>query len=914
MNTSAANPATRLASLSHRYGKIMALDGLNLDIPSGCMAGFIGPDGVGKSTLLGIIAGAIAIQEGEVSVLGGNLRDAKFRKQIASRIAYMPQGLGKNLYLTLSVYENIDFFGRLFGLPAKERRERIHEVLGSTGLLPFIDRAAGNLSGGMKQKLGLCCALIHEPDLLILDEPTTGVDPLSRRQFWELIGRIRQRRPGLSVLVATAYMDEAEQFDWLAAMDDGRVLAIGTPEELKGRTGCSNLEEAFIKLLPEEKTAGHKTVRIAPRTFGKNEDAIVAEGLTMRFGKFTAVDNVSFRIAKGEIFGFLGSNGCGKTTTMKMLTGLLPATEGHATLFGSDVDGNSLEIRRHVGYMSQSFSLYSELTVEQNLTLHAHLFGIDKSAIPARVAELTKRFELSEFSGKLAGELPMGIRQRLSLAVAVVHDPEILILDEPTSGVDPIARDHFWDILTDLSRNHGVTIFISTHFMNEGARCDRISLMHAGRVLACDSPAALVAAKGNTGLEDAFISYLKEASHEQVEEPAVAAATEADVTENRIPASTGAFSMRRCFGYVRRESLEILHDPVRLVFALGGSLLLMLILGLGITFDVRNVPFAVLDMDSSPESRDYIESVEGSSYFLRKPDPSGTSELFARMKNGELKIGIEIPSGFGRALRSGKKPEIGVWIDGAMPFFGETLKGYVSGITLNYFSELAIRNGYPLPQLSPAGVVFRYRYNQDFRSLPAMVPAVISLLLLFIPSILMALGIVREKELGSIINLYVTPVTRLEFLLGKQIPYIAIGMVSYLTMVLLAVTFFQVPVKGSFPALTIGALLFVIVTTGFGQFVSSFTSTQIAALACTAFSTLIPAVRFCGLTQPVSSLDAFGAAFGNCYPATYFLLVSRGIFTKGLGFAEMWPYLGAIAIFIPILTLSSMALLKKQGK
>lgn len=909
-----AGHTVRLQSLSHAYGHIAALDGIDLDIPAGCMAGFIGPDGVGKSTLLGVVSGAIAVQSGQVSVLGGDMRDADFRRRAASRIAYMPQGLGKNLYLTLSVFENVDFFGRLFGIPEVARKVRIGEVLQSTGLLSFADRQAGKLSGGMKQKLALCCALIHDPDLLILDEPTTGVDPLSRRQFWELISRIRLRRPGLSVMVATAYMQEAERFAWLAAMDDGRVLATGSPEELKGKTGSGTLEEAFIRLLPPEKTAGHRAPRLECRSFSGEDTVIIAENLTRTFGSFTAVDHVSFRINRGEIFGFLGSNGCGKTTTMKMLTGLLPATDGKAWLFGMPTDGRSIELRGRVGYMSQSFSLYSELTVGQNLFLHAHLFGLGKEDIPRRIAELTERFDLSEYQHKLAGELPMGIRQRLSLAVAVVHDPAILILDEPTSGVDPVARDRFWDILSDLSRNRGVTIFLSTHFMNEGERCDRISLMHAGKVLACDTPANLVMAKEASGLEDAFIAFLEQA---MPEDRGVGTQFSTERSPERIGDTrhdVAAFSFRRCFGYVRRESIEIIRDPVRLVFALAGSVLLMLILGLGITFDVRDVAFAVLDMDRTPESRDFIEQIAGTRYFVEHDPPSGSEELFERMRTGELKLAVEIPPEFGKNLYRGGSPEIAVWIDGAMPFYGETVKGYFSGIARNYIEELALRHGRSLKGMAPVSVIFRYRYNQDFRSLPAMVPAVIPLLLLFIPSILMALGIVREKELGSITNLYVTPVTRLEFLLGKQFPYVVIGMASYVSLVLLSVFFFDVPVRGSLLTLTIGAFLYIVVTTGFGQLVSSFTSTQIAALACTAFATLIPAVRFCGFTQPVSSLDAAGSAIGNVYPATYFLLISRGVFSKSLGFFDLFPHLCSLAAFIPVLTGLSILLLKKQGR
>ncbi|MCP3879412.1 MAG: ABC transporter ATP-binding protein, partial [Sulfitobacter sp.] len=422
----------RLEDLSHRYGAASAVDHIDLQIPGGCMVGLIGPDGVGKSSLLALISGVRKIQQGTVAVLGGDMRNSRDRRVVCPRIAYMPQGLGRNLYMTPSVFENVDLFGRLFRQSRTERQWRIEELLTSTGLAPFADRPAGKLSGGMKQKLGLCCALIHDPDLLILDEPTTGVDPLSRRQFWELIDRIRSRREGMSVLVATAYMDEAEGFDWLVAMDDGKVLATGSPAELMSGTGTDDLDSAFIQLLPEERRRGHKTLSVPPRTTqAKGPPAIQAEGLTKRFGDFTAVDHVSFTIERGEIFGFLGSNGCGKTTTMKMLTGLLPSSEGKAALFGHAVDANDLETRKRVGFMSQAFSLYTELTVRQNLELHARLFHLPAEQIPGRMSELIERFGLSDYIDDLAAKLPLGIRQRLSLAVAVIHGPEMLILDEP---------------------------------------------------------------------------------------------------------------------------------------------------------------------------------------------------------------------------------------------------------------------------------------------------------------------------------------------------------------------------------------------------------------------------------------------------------------------------------------------------
>src|SRR5690606_11772836 len=345
-------------------------------------------------------------QKGHVHVLGADMSVARERERVVPDIAYMPQGLGRNLYPTLSIEENLRFFARLFGHDNEEQRRRIDALTRATGLYAFLDRPAAKLSGGMRQKLGLCCALIHDPALLILDEPTTGVDPVARRQFWELIGRIRSANPRMSVLVATAYMEEASHFDWLVAMNAGRILATGTPESFYARTGTPTLEEAFIALLPDEKRRGYEPVRIEPlERRGDVEFSIEAENLTKRFGDFVAVDRVSFKIRRGEIFGFLGSNGCGKTTTMRILTGLLPATEGRALLFGREVDAEDITTRRRVGYMSQTFSLYTELTVRQNLVLHARLFHVPQEEIAGRVESVMKRFGLGDVADSLPASL-----------------------------------------------------------------------------------------------------------------------------------------------------------------------------------------------------------------------------------------------------------------------------------------------------------------------------------------------------------------------------------------------------------------------------------------------------------------------------------------------------------------------------
>ena len=916
----ASQPVARLEGLSLHYRDTVALSDISLSIPSGLMAGLIGPDGVGKSSLLSLIAGARAIQDGEVYVLGGSMASRRHRQSVCPRIAYMPQGLGKNLYSTLSVFENIDFFGRLFGHGAVERRRRIGHLLAATGLAPFADRPAGKLSGGMKQKLGLCCALIHDPDLLVLDEPTTGVDPLSRRQFWTLIDSIRAQRPGMSVLVATAYMEEAAGFDWLAAMNQGQVLAEGSPAQLLAETGTDSLEQAFIALLPCEHRERYRPVEIPPRTPSENSTvAIEADGLTMRFGDFTAVDRVSFRIEQGEIFGFLGSNGCGKTTTMKMLTGLLPGSEGSARLFGREVNPRDLDVRRRVGYMTQGFSLYNELSVRQNLDLHARLFGLDKALIPDRVQAMIDRFELLSVADSLPDALPLGLRQRLQLAVALIHGPEILILDEPTSGVDPVARDAFWQVLVDLARKDGVTIFISTHFMNEAARCDRISLMHAGRVLVTGSPAELTAEAGTESLEAAFIHYLERAVSDQqgqlvppkpVSPPVSASDAEPGISvRNDKP-----FSLRRVFSCMLRESLELRRDPIRLTMALLGTVILMFVVGYGISMDVDDLRFAVLDRDQTTTSRDYILNLSGSRYFLEQPALSGYEEMDKRMRSGDISLAIEIPPGFARHLARGEPVEVGAWIDGAMPTRAENIRGYVEGIHYHWLAEKS-RQVLGVDALAgAASVETRFRYNPDVESLPAMVPAVIPMLLMLIPAILTALSVVREKELGSIINLYVTPVRRLEFLLGKQIAYVSLAMASFALLLIAAVWVFQVPLKGSLAALSLGALLYVGCATAFGLVVSTFTRSQTAALFGTAVLTIIPAVQFSGMIDPVSSLEGSAAWIGRIYPTTHFLTIARGTFSKGLGFGDLRMAFVALGIALPLLVTLGALLLRKQER
>jgi ribosome-dependent ATPase len=548
--------------------------------------------------------------------------------------------------------------------------------------------------------------------------------------------------------------------------------------------------------------------------------------------------------------------------------------------------------------------------------LHARLFQVPEPDIPARVDEMVKRFSLGQVLDSLPESLPLGIRQRLSLAVAMVHKPELLILDEPTSGVDPIARDVFWQLMIDLARQDQVTIFISTHFMNEAERCDRLSLMHAGRVLVSDTPAALIHLRGTRTLEEAFISYLEEASAgDQATgappESLPAAKAPAVPSRPKPRPRRFSFSLARAFSYTLRETLELKRDPLRATLALLGTAFLMFIIGYGINMDVENLPYAVLDQDQTVLSQNYALNLSGSRYFIEKPAIADHADLDRRMRDGELSLAVEIPLGFARDIERGTPVQVGAWIDGAMPTRAETVSGYVQAMHQGWLADMATHR-LGLKLLPASKMETRFRYNADVRSLPAMVPAVIPMLLMMIPAMLTALSVVREKELGSIINLYVTPVTRSEFLLGKQLPYIVLGMFNFLLMTLLAVTVFGVPVKGSFLTLALAALIFVICSTGFGLLVSTFTKSQIAAMFVTMIGTIIPCVQFSGLLNPVSSLEGPGAFIGRIYPASHFLTICRGVFNKSLDLSSLGSSFWPLLIAVPVILGLAIASLKKQ--
>jgi ribosome-dependent ATPase len=374
-----------------------------------------------------------------------------------------------------------------------------------------------------------------------------------------------------------------------------------------------------------------------------------------------------------------------------------------------------------------------------------------------------------------------------------------------------------------------------------------------------------------------------------------------------------AFSAQRLFAYTIRETVELVRDPIRLGFALFGTAFLMLVFGFGISTDVNNLSFAVLDHDQSHESRAYLEELRGSNYFVEKPPLANYDDLETRLQSGAIKAAIEIPPGFGRDIARGRPAWVGAWVDGSMPFRAETIRGYLEAMHQLYLTDPAVKT--TVAESRPlARIELRFKYNQNFESIYAMVPSTMSLLLALFPAILMALAIVREKELGSITNLYVTPVTRIEFLVGKQLPYIGVAMTNFALMVLMALFLFGVPLKGSFLTLALGALLFVTTTTAYGMLISTFASTQIAALFGTAILTVLPATQFSGMMVPVSALSDTAQIMGRAFPMTYFVPVSLGVFTKGLRFGDLSPDLIALAVFIPVLTTISLLLLRKQER
>ncbi len=464
-----------IENISKTYGSVKALSDITFNVGEGELFGLIGPDGAGKSTLFRILCTLLCPDSGTAQVEGWDV--VKDYRQIRQHVGYMPGHF--SLYQDLTVEENINFFASIFGVPRKEGYQLIAPIYEQ--IAPFKNRQAGKLSGGMKQKLALCCALIHRPKVLFLDEPTTGVDAVSRQEFWDLLAGLKQQ--GITILVSTPYMDEAMRCERIALINAGKIMEIDTPAALIERYRMPSIEDVFIYLMGGKDMQFDFSQHVRPEL----EKSINVKDLTKKFGNFTAVNHITFSVEKGEIFGFLGANGAGKTTAIRMLCGLSYPTSGSGTVAGYDITCQAEEIKRHIGYMSQRFSLYDDLSVWDNMQFFGGLYGMTSKQIDERGAQLLKDLNFYERRNDLVGDIPLGWKQKLAFTVALLHNPEIVFLDEPTGGVDPIVRRQFWELIYETAAK-GVTIFVTTHYMDEAEYCNRISIMVAGEIKALDTP------------------------------------------------------------------------------------------------------------------------------------------------------------------------------------------------------------------------------------------------------------------------------------------------------------------------------------------------------------------------------------------------------------------------------------------
>lgn len=480
--------AIEVNSLSKGYGKVQALRDVSFSVGKGEMFGIIGPDGAGKTSLYRILCSLLLPDDGTASVDGYDVVSGL--KEIRRRVGYMPGRF--SLYQDLTVEENLRFFATLFGTTMEENYDSIKAIY--TQIEPFRKRRAGALSGGMKQKLALCCALVHQPSVLFLDEPTTGVDPVSRKEFWEILSQLKERE--ITIVASTPYLDEVRKCERVAFLSEGCIRGIGTPDEI-----LTTFRDIFNPPAIEKLEAGTKS----------NENAIEVEHLVKAFGSFHAVDDISFTVRKGEIFGFLGANGAGKTTAMRMLTGLSQPTDGNGKVAGFDIRTEYEQIKKHIGYMSQKFSLYEDLTVAENIRLFAGIYGMDDGEIRRKTTDLLDRLDFSAHRNTLVSSLPLGWKQKLAFSVSIFHAPHVVFLDEPTGGVDPATRRQFWELIYDAAKQ-GITVFVTTHYMDEAEYCDRISIMVDGKIKALGTPEELKQKLGQPDMDHVFTFLARQAT------------------------------------------------------------------------------------------------------------------------------------------------------------------------------------------------------------------------------------------------------------------------------------------------------------------------------------------------------------------------------------------------------------------
>ncbi len=943
---------------------VRALDNISVQVQRGKVTALVGPDGAGKTTLLRLAAGLMSADSGELEVLGINV--AADPQQVQDRIGYMPQRFG--LYEDLSVQENLNLYADLNNVSIAERRERYPQLLEMTALGPFVGRLAGQLSGGMKQKLGLACTLVRSPELLLLDEPTVGVDPLSRRDLWAIIQQLTGEQ-NLTVLLSTAYLDEAQRCDEAIVLHEGHVLAESPPEEISrlaaDRTfllqpqakqsarglqaqlldepqvidavpeggkvrlvlrrdvdvettvqqlagenwpipATPKFEDGFMILLHTSTaaaTAGHELQLARPPQNLENGAVVEVHDLVRQFGNFTAVDHLSFEVRQGEVYGLLGPNGAGKTTTFRMLCGLLPATSGTLRVAGVDLRLARASARQRIGYVAQKFSLYAQLTVVENLEFFCGAYGLRGQQRRQRVHWALEQFELQPFANLPSGQLPGGYKQRLAMAVALVHEPAILFLDEPTSGVDPLARREFWQRITALAAQ-GVTVIVTTHFMEEAEYCDRVAILDAGRILAQGTPGELRSQaersiNSESTMEDAFIAIVEKArrgSSNGNEEQLKQAKTPLPVDFGSHPDWMRPKG-RRVWALVKKESRQMVRDASSIAIGIVLPVILILLFGYGLSLDVRNIPLAVVMEEPSPDAIDLAAGFELSPYF----EPVTTTampEARRMMRARKVDAIVRIQSDFGRDLSLGDA-KVQILVQGTDANRARIIQAYAQGAVGRWSARRGAQG--QVTVAGPVAVADRLWFNAANESRYFLVPGLIVLIMTLIGSFLTTLVMAREWERGTLEALFVTPVRAGEILLGKTIPNFGLGMIGLVLCVVTAKFLFHVPLRGSIWLLTASSMLYLVVALALGLLISTAVKSQFVASQITILITFLPALMLSGFLFDLRNMPAFVQAITYIVPARYFVAVLQTVFLAGNVWQVILPSLLVLALIAVVL-------------
>jgi ABC-type multidrug transport system ATPase subunit/ABC-type multidrug transport system permease subunit len=930
----------------------VAIDRLDARIAAGRVTGLVGPDAAGKTTLLRLFAGLLVPSDGRLTVCGAD--PATELARLRQVVSYMPQRFG--LYEDLSVEQNLRLYADLCNVVGSEREATFERLLAFTDLKRFTRRLAGNLSGGMKQKLGLACALIRTPRLLLLDEPSVGVDPISRRELWKMVYDLVDQ--GIGVVWSTSYLDEAERCAEVLLLSEGKVLYSGPPRELTQRVagrsflvtgsgkagrqvlaralkrpevldgviqgssvrlvlkkdarplsagdlGAKDLaieptpprfEDAFVDLLggvSKKQSALSRASRSESATSGvaRPEGAVVeGDGLTRKFGDFTAADGISFRIGRGEIFGLLGPNGAGKSTTFKMMCGLLRPTAGRARVAGLDLYAAAGAARGRVGYMAQKFSLYGDLSVRQNLNFFAGVYGLSGARRREAVERATTTFRLAPFLDANSRDLPLGFKQRLALACAIMHDPAVLFLDEPTSGVDPLTRREFWSHINAMVER-GVTVMVTTHFLDEAEYCDRIGLVYRGRLIAEGSPDELKdrvrsGDRAEPTLEDAFIELVGEFDRGEgqpdnseshiVSEVPTAGARQA----GSVP---GLGRLRRMAALVRKESLQIVRDPSSFLIAGVLPVLLLFVYGFGVSLDLRRVPVGLVVEQPSPETDSFAASFRNSQFFevrLVRHRAAVEDDLVY----GRVKGVVVLAADFSERLGRGETAPIQVLVDGSDPNTAGLVAGYIQLLWANWLEQetVSLSGLVNRPQAAPLiSVEPRVWFNPELNSHYALLPGAVAIILTLIGTMLTSLVVAREWERGTMEALLTTPVTPFDLLVGKVVPYYILGLVALALSVAVTVFGFGVPYRGSLPALFAISSAYLAVTLALGLLISTVAKNQFAASQGALIAGFLPAFLLSGYIFEIDSMPAPIRFLTALLPPRYFVFSLQSLFLAG---------------------------------